>query len=567
MFDTLPDSVEVIRDWTWDNLQPYFDNLENRDLTADSIEGWLADWTAVADLIDEWHSRSRVKTTQDTTDTDAENYLTHLLDNVLPPVRVAENRLKQKLLASGLSADGMTVALQQMKAAADIFREENIALKNEDTKLGMTYAKITGAQTVTIDGAEKTLLQLAPLYKDRDRAKRQRVWEMEMGRWLQDRESINEVWTKMIPLRQKIAENAGFPNYRAYRWQDFTRFDYSPDDCMTFHKAIEEKVVPAARRISEKRRQRLGVETLRPWDLAVDPLGKPPMKPFKTMDEFQRKASAVFHAVDARAGRYFDTMIAEGLLDLENRKGKGPGAYCTTYAKSKRPFIFGNAVGVEGDLRMLLHEAGHAFHAFEATNLPYEPQREYPIEFAEVASMGMELLAAPYVSSGNGDAFFTEEEARRYRTAHLEKIIGFWPYMAVVDAFQHWAYTHPDDAVDPANCDAKWAEQWNRFMQGVDYSGYEDAMMTGWHRKQHIYRYPFYYVEYGLAQLGAVHVWANALKDQSAAVTAYFEGLALGNTASLPDLFQTAGAKFAFDSATMGKAVDLIEATLAELDG
>jgi oligoendopeptidase F len=258
-------------------------------------------------------------------------------------------------------------------------------------------------------------------------------------------------------------------------------------------------------------------------------------------------------------------MRQNDMLDVPNRKNKRPGAFCTSLPHTGSPYIFMNAVGKRDDVRTLLHEAGHAFHNFETMqHLPYLPQRRYPIEFAEVASMAMELLAAPYLDSTHGGYYVTADAARD-RIAHLEKIIFFWPYMAVVDGFQHWAYTSGDAPRDPAACDEKWAELWSRFIH-VDYTGLETERMTGWHRKQHIYNYPFYYVEYGLAQLGAVQVWANALSDQAGAVKRYREALALGGTRSIPELYAAAGAKFAFDAKTLGEAVGLIESTIERLE-
>jgi oligoendopeptidase F len=282
------------------------------------------------------------------------------------------------------------------------------------------------------------------------------------------------------------------------------------------------------------------------------------------MDELNEKTQAVFDQVDPYLGAYFKTMRDEGLLDLDNRKGKAPGGYCTYYAVAKRPFIFMNSVGLHDDVQTLLHEGGHAFHAFEGSNLPYNHQEEVPMEFAEVASMGMELLAAPYLTADKG-GFYSAKDAARARIEHLEGIIKFWPYMAVVDAFQHWVYANIEDAHDPDQCDAKWAELWDRFMKGIDFTGLEDIKETGWHRKLHIYQVPFYYIEYGLAQLGAVQLFGNALKDQARAVSDYRRALALGGTVSLPELFTTAGVKFAFDAETLGTAVALLESTLEEL--
>jgi oligoendopeptidase F len=258
-------------------------------------------------------------------------------------------------------------------------------------------------------------------------------------------------------------------------------------------------------------------------------------------------------------------MRAESLLDLDNRKGKAPGGYCAELAVERKPFIFMNAVGLHDDVQTLLHEAGHAFHVFEAARLPYHQQLEYGMEIAEVASMSMELLAAPHLTRDAG-GYFSREEAARARVEHLEGIVLFWPYMAVVDGFQHWVYEHPDDARRPANCDATWDTLWQRFMPVVDWSGLEDQRRTGWQRKLHIFQLPFYYVEYGLAQLGAVQVWRNSLADPAHAVADYRRALAMGATATLPDLFAAAGARFAFDAGTLSEAVQLVERTIQELD-
>jgi oligoendopeptidase F len=386
-----------------------------------------------------------------------------------------------------------------------------------------------------------------------------------MERRLQDRTALNDLWVRFMDVRRQIAANADLPTYRDYMWSTFNRFDYTPDDCKTFHKAIEEVVVPAAKRMYEKRQQRLGVNTLRPWDVDVDTSGKPALHPFDDVADLKHTVKAIFNKVDPELGGYFQIMRDKALLDLDNRKGKAPGGYCTAFANVKLPFIFMNAVGLHDDVQTLLHEGGHSFHVFEAAPLPYFQQQDPPMEFAEVASMSMELLAAPYLTADQG-GFYSAAEAARARIEHLELLIGFWPYMAVVDAFQHWVYTNHAAASDPAKCDAKWAELWDRFMQGIDWSGLDAEKETGWHRKLHIFQIPFYYVEYGLAQLGAVQVWANSLNNQAQAVKDYRKALSLGGTAILPKLFAAAGAKFAFDNATLSKAVDLIESTIGNLE-
>jgi oligoendopeptidase F len=563
--NSLPQDPETLLNWSWFDIEPHYNDLAARTLTAQNVTAWLADWTALDDRVSEMYSRLHVATTVNTADKDAEARFKSFLDTIYPNVEAAEQKLREKLLASGLEPKGFEVPLKKLRAEADLYREANLPLLTEEHKLGIEYDRIIGAQTVQWEGKEVTLAQLRPVYLDTDRARRERAWRASMQRQLADRAAINALWQKFLPLRQKLAANADKPDYRAYRWQQMLRLDYTPADCIAFQNAIEQAVVPAAKRLYEKRRQRLGVATLRPWDLEVDPQSRAPLKPFSQIDELKRIASSIFHHVDSRFGEYYDTMARDGLLDLDNRKNKAPGGYCTAFPMSRRPFIFANMVGLHDDLQTMLHESGHAFHNFERFALPYSQQRQVGLEFAEVASMGMELLAAPYLAAKDGGVY-SDADAARARIEHLEKNILFWPYMAVVDAFQHWVYENPTDAADPSQCDAQWSAQWNRFMGGVDWSGLEEERATGWHRKLHIHQVPFYYVEYGLAQLGAVQIWANALTDQAGAVASYRRALALGGTAALPQLFAAAGAKFAFDAKTLHTYVDLMERAIEELE-
>ncbi|MBN9386688.1 MAG: M3 family oligoendopeptidase [Chloroflexi bacterium] len=566
MLATLPKSVEEVKEWNWETFEPYYRELEEIELTPANIDEWLKAWTDLLGLAGGKFALLNLANTQNTADLSIQSELNSLRQTLDPPIKQAEQRLTEKLLASGLQAPGMSVALRQMRVQADIFREANIALGIEEQKLLMEFNRITGAQTVEFDGREQTLQQLRAVLQSDDRTRREASWKAGSDRQLADREALNNLYGKLLHLRQQMAENAGEPDYRALRWKMLNRFDYTPQDCETFHAAIEEVVVPAAARVLERRRQRLGIASVRPWDLDVDPSGLPPLRPFQDTEELAGKAERVFSRVDPLFGEYFATMRRENLLDLPNRKNKGPGAYCTQVpvGEKRRPFVFMNGVGIGPDVVTIHHESGHAFHNFETLKLPYAHQRYTGSEFAEVASMSMELLATPYLPESEG-GYYTQDEANRAKTELLEKIILFWPYMAVVDAFQHWAYTHVDQAVDPANCDRKWGELWSRFMGAEDWSGLEDARVTGWHRKLHIFRYPFYYVEYGLAQLGAVQVFANALKDQANAVQLYHGALKLGKTVTLPELFQAAGTRFGFDSALLREAVTLLEGQLEKL--
>jgi oligoendopeptidase F len=566
MTTDFPATVPELLAWSWPEIAPHFARLASQPLTAAGVEAWLSEWSRLAEYVHDLQIRLYVATTVNTADAEAQARYQRYLDETFPAARAADQHLKEKLLASGLEPGGMAVPLRNLRAEADLFRADNLPLLAEVEKLNTRYDQVIGAQTVAWEGEEITLTQLLPVLQSPDRDRREAAWRASAERQLADRAAIDAQWREYLALRDQIAANADLGgDYRAYRWREMLRFDYSPGDCARFHDAIAEVVVPAAQRIYERRRQRLGLSALRPWDLDVDPLSRSPLRPFHEVADLIARGASMLHAVDPELGAHFDVMRAEGLLDLDNRKHKAPGGYCDAFFVPRRPFIFMNAAGLHDDVTTLLHEAGHSFHVFETAHLPYYHQLNVGNEFGEVASMSMELLAAPYLEAERG-GFYSTADAARARVEHLEGMLLFWPYMAIVDAFQHWVYAHPADAADPANCDAHWAALWQRFRPGVDWSGLEDVRDTGWHRKLHIHQLPFYYVEYGLAQLGAVQVWANALQDQTAAVHAYRAALALGATATLPDLFQAAGAHFAFDAATLRRAIDLMESTIARLD-
>lgn len=561
----LPDSAIDLADWEWQEVEAHYLDLEGRTLDAGTVDEWLTAWSRLKERVQEALDRLSVAKTLDTADEKREDRYNAYLEQIFTPSEEHEQKLKEMLLDSGLEPGGFEIPLRNLRTQAQLFRGANLPLLENEMKLGSEYNKIIGAQSVEWEGKTITLPLLYRELEKADRSGREKAWRLAMGRYQADRSAINEVWVSLLRLRKEIAANADLPDYRAYRWQQLLRLEYTPDDCLEFHGAIESVVVPAAARILERRRAALQLEGLRPWDLEADKFGRKELEPFSSVEELILKTSNIFHAVDPVIGDYFDTMESEGLLDLDNRAGKAPGGYAEYFLAARRPFIFMNAVGTAGDVETLLHEGGHAFHVFECANLPYVQQLTIPAEFAEVASMSMELLAAPYLSMDNG-GFYSEADAARTRIKHLEDIVLFWPYMAVVDAFQHWVYRNGEAAEDPDVCDAKWAQLWDRFMTGVDWSGLEQEKETGWHRKLHIFLDPFYYVDYGLARLAAIQVWRNAMDDQEKAVSQYRRALALGGTASLTELYQRAGAKLAFDAETLRASVSLIESTLEELE-
>jgi oligoendopeptidase F len=561
------DSPEFMQ-WTWEDIEPRYRELEERDVTAETVADYLNDWSTLAARVEELGTRLEVATTINTADESASTRFRAFVQDVQPRIKEAEHRLKQKLLGIGHVPEGMEIPVRIMRRQVEMFREENLPLLSQEQLLFEEYFKITGAQTVEWEGNEIPIVQLTPVYEDQDRDRRERAWRLAATRRLQDAAAIDEIWSKLLDVRLRIAENAGFPDYRSYRWNALSRFDYTPDDAKRFGAAVEAVVVPACRRLTERRREKLGIDSIRPWDRYVDPSGKPGVHPYDGMPEFLDTLSTVFHRVDPTIGGYFDTMRHEDLLDLESRKNKAPGGYCTVFAAIDRPFIFGNCVGTQGDVDLLLHEGGHAFHVFESSSLPYLQQRSIgaiPMEFAEVASMAMELLARPYLTREDG-GFYSDEDASRVRRAHLEFSLVQWTWIAIIDGFQHWIYEHTEEAKVPARLDEVWRDLVGRYMPFTDWSGLERELGNDWRRVLHIFGLPFYYIEYGLAQIGAVQVWANARKDQADAVRRYREALALGGTRSLPDLFAAAGARFAFDEAMFEELVGLMEGTIRELD-
>ena len=563
----LPKTSKEMEDWDWGDFEPYFNSLINHKINEENITTWMKYWSDFSELVGELGTDVYVATTVDTTDEVAKKRFISFLENISENASTKNQILKKKLLDSRINLPNFSIPLRAMKSEVELFNEENLPLLTKDSKLSKEYDATIGAQTVEWEDKEVTITQLSPELLGTDRARREKAWRLAAERRLEDRENINEIWQKILETRINIAKNAGHDNYRSWRWKYLKRFDYTPNDCIKFHDAIEKIVKPYANELIKKRKEQLGLDVLRPWDLSVDTHNRKPLSPFRSADELEEKCHNIFKAVDVELGNHFKIMRQEKLLDLANRKGKAPGGYCTEYYHRRLPFIFMNAVGTHSDVQTMLHEGGHAFHVFESNKLPYSSQRDVGMEFAEVASMSMELLAAPYITKEHG-GFYNSDDANRARIEHLEKTIMFWPYMAVVDGFQHWAYTNPEDAMDPTNCDAEWTRLWKRFQtfDDLDSSDFEDIIATGWHNKLHIYHVPFYYVEYGMAQLGAIQVWGNALKNQKEAVEKYRYALSKGGNATLPELFEAAGAKFAFDEDMLTYAVNLIDNQIKEMN-
>jgi len=547
----------------WKRIEPYFDQLRDRSLkTPDEVEKWLIDYCELSAALAEVGTDRHVKMTCQTDDESRKKAFFDFLENIDPQVKPRAHELNIKYAQAPASQQlpkaRYEVLDRSIRATVEVYCDENVPLQVEEGKLEQKYQELGGGQTVTFDGREQTLQQLAIYTENIDRQIRQDAWETATTRRLQDKGAMEDIFDQLVALRDKMARNADCEDYRAYAFKVKQRFDYTPDDCMAFHDAVERAVVPVVRELQHKRKDALGVDMLRPWDLAVDVKGRGPLHPFETVEQLCERASKTFHRVDAELGDQFDEMRANHYLDLQSRKGKAPGGYQATYEEARHPFIFMNAVGVQRDVGTLVHEGGHAFHCYAARHDAIYPYRSSPIEFAEVASFGMELLAMDKL-----DDFYQGDEAARAKRTQLEGVIELFPWVATIDAFQHWLYTHPSHTRDERR--AHWLSLHERFGGITDYTGYEDALAYAWHKQLHLFEVPFYYIEYGIAKLGALQVWRNSLSDYPSAVESYKSSLALGGSKTLPELFHAAGAKFDFSYETLAPLMSLVQNKLNEL--
>jgi oligoendopeptidase F len=556
----LPASVEFAQ---WERIESWYKQLLSREIDSrEALERWLSNMGELGGAVSQEGVRRYIAMTCQTDDPAREQaHLTWVRD-IEPKVKPLQNALREKYLdcprREELPKDRYAVFDRMMQNRRDLYREANIPRETALAELEQQYQKTIGAMTVSYRGQEYTPAQMAPFLEETDRAVRQEAWELVTKRRLQDRDTLDDLFDRMIALRVDVAREVGFASYTDYAYRSRERFDYGIEEAAAFREAIERTVVPLAAELHERRRRNLRLDALRPWDLSVDPFGRSPLKPFATADELSEKGLSVFRDVDSELASQFDYLRGHGLLDLANRKGKAPGGYQTTLEDDRLPFIFMNAVGIDGDLRTLLHEGGHAFHSLACRGEPLAAYRDAPIEFCEVASMSMELLGARSL-----DMFYNQADADRSYRQLLEGIVLILPWIATVDAFQHWIYTRPDHTREERR--AAWNGLLDRFGGRVDWSGHEEARSNSWHRQLHIFLYPFYYIEYGIAQLGALQVWRNAKSDRAGAIAAYRRGLALGGSRPLPELFSAAGILFDFTETTLRPLIDSVRSELDRL--
>ena len=550
----------------WAEVEPLFNSLESRISTLSSVtdlERWLLDWSELSAALDEEGSKRYIAMTCHTDNPEAEKAYLHFVEHIEPALKPRQFKLEQLYLAqparAQLPKQRYEVFNRHTEVHVELFREENVPLETEEAKLSQQYQKLSGSLTVQFQGEEKTLVQMGRYLEEPDRSLREQAWTLVAQRRLQEAEKFEEIFDQLVRLREQIARNAGFSNYRDYAFRARARFDYTPQECYAFHDAIEREVMPLLHKLHSERRSLLDLPALRPWDLAVDPQNLPPLRPFDQVETMVERTQRIFDQLDPNLSQGFRLMGTLKLLDLANRKGKAPGGYQSTLSESRLPFIFMNAVGVQRDVETILHEAGHAFHALATRDEDLYAYRHAPIEFCEVASMSMELLGNEFIGS-----FYNPEDSRRARRDHLEGIIEIFPWIATVDAFQHWIYTHPGHTRGERT--AAWLDLMKRFGGDVDWSGFELVRANLWHRQLHIFLHPFYYIEYGIAQLGALQVWANSRRDRAGALRDYQQALKLGGSRPLPELFQSAGCKFDFSAATVKPLMELIRSELDKLE-
>ncbi len=568
---------------SWARIEPLVEALkaraEGRVASAADFERWLIDRSDLEAACSEARANLYIASSCNTEDAAIEAAYTRYLDEVGPKLEVAAFELDRLQVALHkkfpLSKSRYEVLERSKRASVELFREENVPIQTELAKLSQEYGKITGSQTVAFDGQERTLPQMTQYQLRTDRSVREGAWRAVADRRLKDRPALDALLDKMVARRDALAKNAGCSGYVEFAFKEKQRFDYTPADCRAFWSAVEKHVVPLVRRLDARRATALGVDALRPWDLAVDVKGRVGLRPFEGGRDLLRKTQAVMDALDPRLAG-MTRRLGEGsekntderdlvtaCLDLDSRKGKRPGGYQYVRDLSRQPFIFMNAAGLHRDVMTMVHEAGHAFHSMLAEQEPLVDYRHSPIEFAEVASMSMEHLTMAHWGVPAG--FYDKpEDLNRARREHLEDSISILAWIATIDAFQHWMYAHPGHT--HKHRDAYWLELDARFGHAVSWSGLEAVRESQWQRQGHLYSHPMYYIEYGIAQLGALGLWLKSKKEgEKAAVDAYVKALTLGGSRPLPDLFAAAGLKFEFGEGPVAGVVEAVESELAAL--
>lgn len=551
---------------SWEKTEEYLAELLNRDCDElEAFKKWLRDKSELEAVLEEDMAWRYIRMTIDTTDEEKTKAYHFFVTEIQPKLSPFEDQLNRKMMASPWIAElkkdeAYRIYFRGVQTALDLFREENIPLETEINTLSQEYGAISGQQTIEHDGKTLTMPQAAVLLKNPDEAIRSEVFEKIAQRRLQDRDQLDELFTKLVRLRHRVAVNAGCPDYRDYKFKALGRFDYSTQDCLDFHQSIGELIVPLVKGLHRRQAELLGKTKLKPWDTDVDPEGKAPLHPFTNGEELLSGATDIFARLDPYFSGCLKTMEERGFLDLDSKHGKAPGGYNYPLYESSIPFIFMNAAGTQKDVVTMVHEGGHAVHSFLSSNLELTGFKSLPSEVAELASMSMELLTMDEWSR----FYPNDNDLRRAKREQIESILKVLPWIATIDAFQHWIYTNPDHSTKERT--AYWLELGERFGTGmIDYTGFDYVKESSWHRQLHLFEVPFYYIEYGIAQLGALGMWKNYRQDAGKALTAYKNALTLGYTKSIPAIYETAGLKFDFSRETVKELADLLGAELKEL--
>ncbi|QDU35133.1 Peptidase family M3 [Poriferisphaera corsica] len=552
----------------WQQIEPVVVKLLDRELNSlTDFEQWLADNSELQAVLSEYASRRNIDFACHTDDKEIESAYMHYVEKIAPKLQPLQDQFHRKYLESPyrsqLTDSKFELLTRDWQASVDLFRDENIPLQVEDAKLNKEYDQTIGAMTVDYDGETYTLQQIGRFLEDTDRSVREETWALSSNRRLDDRGKIDDIFEKMLQNRSKIAANADCENYREYLWKSWCRFDYTPQHCHEFADAVEKSIVPLMKKLHQERANQLNIDVLRPWDSSVDPLGRSPLMPFDKSD-VQRLVSGcktIFSKIEVPLAADYDMLKMGRNLDLDSRIGKRAGGFQASLPESKQPFIFMNAAGLQRDVETMLHEAGHAFHyIWAAESEPLVFLQHAPLEFCEVASMSMELFASPYLS----EFYPNQADADRARRKHLEGILSVLPWIATIDQFQHWLYTNEGHSLEQRT--QAWRDILARFSTGlIDYTGFEEARDARWHAQLHLFHVPFYYIEYGIAQLGALQLYNIYRQDPATALSLYRKALTLGGTRPLPELFAAAGISFDFSLKTIQPLIDTLEQELATL--
>ena len=549
----------------WENLEPLYTELLARPINSvEELEHWLHDRSELEAALEEDFAWRYIRMTCDTTSEELLAKFQYFATEIEPKIAPYSNEMNQKLVDSEwvdkLDRKKYFIYLRGVKKALELFREENIPLLTEIQVEQQKYQSITGSMSVHIGDKEFTLEQASVFLKDTDRAKRQEVWEKITARRLQDKDQLEQLFDQLRVLRHKVALNAGFENFRDYMFQALGRFDYTPQDCYAFHEAIEKEVVPVLKEQAEKRRNALKLEVLKPWDMDVDISGKPALKPFSNGGELIDKSIQCFSNIGRYLGERLEIMKDNGLFDVESRKGKAPGGYNYPLSETGAPFIFMNSANTFRDLTTMVHEGGHAVHTFLTADLELNDFKHCPSEVAELASMSMELI-----SMDNWDVYFdNKEDLKRAKRDQLFDVLKTLPWVAVVDQFQHWIYTNPDHSDEQRR--QAWIEIYEPFGAGfADWTDHPEAEANLWQKQLHIFEVPFYYIEYGMAQLGAIAVWKNYKENPQKGLQQYLAALKLGYTKTIREIYETAGIKFDFSAGYVKELAEFVKGEMEKL--